>query len=176
MSGDRPGEPGPDEPGTPDPEGAQEMAFEVPDDLSGLTTPQAPTLAVVVTQVATAEALAAACAIAKLDVDAVPSPVGALAVLRRPAEGQPGAAAVSQMLRGVPVVLLERRAGKIDASQWVGGEREKDLPAGLVLSGAPAALEDLLLGDVPVGELEGVVTSVGLSRWKAMRLLAQHRR
>ncbi|QCB95328.1 hypothetical protein E5225_10185 [Cellulomonas shaoxiangyii] len=144
--------------------------------MSSLTTPQAPTLAVVVTQVATAEALAAACAIARLDVDAVPSPVGALAVLRRPTEGQQGAAAVSQMLRGVPVVLLERRAEKIDASQWVGGEREKDLPAGLVLSGAPPALEDLLLGDVPVGELEGVVTSVGLSRWKAMRLLAQHRR
>lgn len=159
------------------PEGGEDdLSFEVPDDLSSLTTPKAPTLAVLVTQVATAEALAAACALAKLDVDAVPSSVGALAVPRAAADGARAAAAVSQMLRQVPVVLLEKREGRVDAGQWVAGTREKDLPAGLVLSGAPAVLEDLLLGDVPVGELEGVVTSVGISRLKAMRLLAQHRR
>lgn len=160
------------------PEGAadDDVSFEVPDDLSSLTTPAAPTLAVLVTQVATAEALAAACALAKLDVDAVPSTVGAIAVPRTATDGARAAAAVSQMLRQVPVVLLEKREGRIDAGQWVGGARDRDLPAGLVLSGAPAVLEDLLLGDVPVGEVEGVVTSVGLSRMKAMRLLAQHRR
>jgi hypothetical protein len=150
--------------------------LEVPDDLSSLTAEQPPTVAVVVTQVAVADALAAACSLAKVDVDAVPSPIGALAVVRDPAAGSQAAGAVSRLLRQVPVVLLERREGKVTASQWVGGEREKDLPAGLVLSGAPPVLEDLLLGDVPVDELEGVVTSVGLSRWKAMRMLAAHRR
>lgn len=149
---------------------------QVPDDLSSLTAPQPPTVAVVVTQVAVAEALAAACSLAAVDVDAVPSPVGALAVLRDPTAGASATAAVSRLLRQVPVVLLERREGKVSASQWVGGSHEKDLPAGLVLSGAPAVLEDLLLGDLPAQEVEGVVSSVGLSRWKAMRLLAQHRR
>ena len=150
--------------------------LQVPDDLSSLTTPQPPTVAVVVTQVAVADALAAACSLAGVAVDVVPSPVGALAVLRDPAAGAAAAGAVSRLLRQVPVVLLERREGKVAASQWVGGEQEKELPAGLVLSGAPPVLEDLLLGDVPAGEIEGVVSSVGLSRWKAMRLLAAHRR
>lgn len=150
--------------------------LEVPDDLSGLTSPQPPTVAVVVTQVAVADALAAACSLAGVAVDVVPSPVGALAVLRDPAAGASAAGAVSRLLRQVPVVLLERREGKVAASQWVGGAQEKELPAGLVLSGAPPVLEDLLLGDVPAGEIEGVVSSVGLSRWKAMRLLAAHRR
>lgn len=150
--------------------------LQVPDDLSALTAEQPPTVAVVVTQVAVAEALAAACSLASVDVDAVPSPVGAIAVLREPAAGVSAAGAVSTLLRQVPVVLLERREGKITASQWVGGAQQKELPAGLVLSGAPPVLEDLLLGDVPVGEIEGAVSSVGLSRWKAMRLLAAHRR
>lgn len=150
--------------------------LQVPDDLSGLTAAQPPTVTVVVTQVAAADALAAACSLASVDVDAVPSPVGALAVLRDPGAGATAAAAVSRLLRQVPVVLLERREGKISASQWVAGAHEKDLPAGLVLSGAPPVLEDLLLGDVPASEVEGVVSSVGLSRWKAMRLLASHRR
>lgn len=149
---------------------------QVPDDLSTLDAVQPPTVAVVVTQVAVADALAAACSLASVDVDAVPSPVGALAVLREPAAGASAAGAVSRLLRQVPVVLLERTAGKISASQWVGGEHQKDLPAGLVLSGAPPVLEDLLLGDVPPADIEGVVSSVGLSRWKAMRLLAAHRR
>lgn len=150
--------------------------LQVPDDLSGLAAAQPPTVTVVVTQVAVADALAAACSIASVDVDAVPSPVGALAVLRDTAAGPAAAAAVSRLLRQVPVVLLERREGKVSASQWVGGEHQKDLPAGLVLSGAPPVLEDLLLGDVPATEIDGVVSSVGLSRWKAMRLLASHRR
>ena len=150
--------------------------IEIPDDLSGLDAETPPTLALVVTQVAVADALAAACSLAGVDVDAVPSPVGALAVLRDPATGLPAAGAVSRLLRQSPVVLLERRDGKISASQWVAGEHQKDLPAGLVLSGAPQVLEDLLLGELPVGEVEGVVTSVGLSRWKAMRMLAAHRR
>lgn len=157
-------------------DGPDDLGVAVPDDLSSLTAEQPPTVAVVVTQVAVAGALAAACSLAKVDVDAVPSPVGALAVVRDPAAGPAAAVAVSRLLRQVPVVLLERRAGKIAASQWVGGAHEKDLPAGLVLSGAPPVLEDLLLGDVPAAEVEGVVSSVGLSRWSAMKLLAAHRR
>lgn len=155
----------------------------VPDDLSGLEAaapePDEPVVAMVVTQVAGAKALAAACSLAGVDVDAVPSPVGALAVLRDtadPAGTARAAAAISQMLRTSPVVLLDRRAGRIAASRWVAGEKEDDLPAGLVLSGAPAVLEDVLVGGTPVAEVEGVETSVGLSRWAAMRALSGGRR
>jgi hypothetical protein len=82
------------------------------------------------------------------------------------------ACAIAKLLRAVPVNLLERREGQITASRWAGGERDGDLPAGLVLSDAPPVLEDLLLGSVQAGDVEGVVTSVGMSRWQAMRTIA----
>lgn len=176
-----PVEPGADAPRAGAGDAADDLA--VPDDLSGLEAaaaePDEPVVAMVVTQVAGAKALAAACSLAGVDVDAVPSPVGALAVLRdttdaaRTAEA---AAAISQMLRTSPVVLLDRRAGRIAASRWSAGEKEDDLPAGLVLSGAPAVLEDVLVGGTPVAEVDGVETSVGMSRWAAMRALSSGRK
>ena len=148
--------------------------FEVPDDLSSLLDEPAedPSVVLVITQVAAPAPLAAACAIAKVEVDVVPTAIGAIAALRDPRAAADGAAAISKLLRAVPVILLERREGQITASRWAGGERDGDLPAGLVLSDAPAVLEDLLLGAVQAGEVEGVVTSVGMSRWQAMRTIA----
>ncbi|MDM7856215.1 hypothetical protein [Cellulomonas alba] len=161
-----------DDDGVVVPDDLSSLTGEVPDDLSALTGDEAPSVALVVTQVALPEPLAAACALAKVDVDVVPSPVGAIAVLREPAQAADGAQAVSRLLRQSPVVLLERRSEAIAASQWANGERGADLPPGLVLSDAPSVLEDLLLGSVAPAELDGVVTSVGLSRWRATRILA----
>ena len=151
-----------------------EPEIHVPDDPSELDD-ERPTVALVVTPVAAAAPLAAACALAKVAADVVPSDFGAIAVLRDPAVGPLGAGAVSQLLRQVPVVLLERREAQISASQWVAGARMRDLPPGLVLSDAPEVLEDLLLAGRDPGGVEGVVTSVGMSRLRAMRTLAQHR-
>lgn len=182
-----------------------DLGFEIPDDLSGLddlgpaatdgraalpaperpeqpdkpVEPEEPVVAILVTQVAGARPLAAACSLAGVDVDAVASPVGALAVLRDTRDAATtaeAAAAVSGMLRASPVVLLDRRAGRIAASRWVAGEREDDLPPGLVMSGAPEVLDDLLVGGKPVAEVEGVETSVGMTRWAAMRALSGGRR
>ncbi len=148
--------------------------IHVPDDLSELDD-ERPTIALVVTPVAGAQPLAAACALAKVAADVVPSDVGAIAVLRDPLSGRAGAAAVSQLLRQVPVVLLERRASQMSATQWVAGEHVRDLPPGLVLSDAPDVLEELLLdGRVP-SAVDGAVTSVGMSKLTAMRVLAAHR-
>ena len=148
--------------------------FEVPDDLSGLLdgADEDPSVVLVITQVAAPAPLAAACAIAKVEVDVVPKPIGAIASLRDPKAASDGAAAISKLLRTIPVILLERREGQITASRWTAGERGDDLPAGLVLSDAPPVLEDLLLGSVQAGDVEGVVTSVGMSRWQAMRTIA----
>ena len=41
-----------------------------------------------------------------------------------------------------------------------------------MLSGAPEILEDLLLGTTTPADVDGVVTSVGLSRFRALRMLA----
>lgn len=149
--------------------------LHIPDDLSELDD-EAPSVALVVTPVADPGPLAATCALAKVDVDAVPSDVGAIAVLRDPTAGERAAAAISELLRAVPVVLLERREEQVSASHWVGGERTRELPPGLVLSDAPELLEGLLLGGVQAGAVPGTVTSVGMSRWKALRALAGRRR
>ncbi len=151
--------------------GIAETADVAPDD--------EPVIALIVTQVAGARPLAAACALAGVDADVVPSPVGALAVLRDAGNAATTAAAagdLSRVLRLSPVILLDRRAGRISASRWLGGAQEDDLAPGLVLSGAPEVLEDLLLGGTPVAEVPGVETSVGMSRWAAMRALTGKRR
>ena len=131
-------------------------------------------LAVVLTQVAVAEGLAAACALGKVAVDVVPSPIGAFAVCREADEdgAAKAAAVISQLLKQIPVVLIERRDGQVSASRWELGERVSDLAAGLMLDGAPDELEDLMLGTRTVADFDGVVSSVGMSRLKAVRLLA----
>ena len=146
--------------------------MSVPDDASSLLGEVG--VALVVTPVANAQALAATCAIAKVAADVVPSPVGALAVCRVTAGTGPAdaAGAVSQLLRGVPLVLLESREGQITASRWLDGARGDDLAPGLVLNDAPEVLEDLVLGTTTPADLDGVVSSVGMSRLKAMRVLA----
>ncbi|HWJ84712.1 MAG TPA: hypothetical protein VNR62_04740 [Cellulomonas sp.] len=146
----------------------------VPDDLSSLFAPadEDPSVALVVTPVAVPGPLAAACVLAGVEVDVVPSSSGAIAALRDPANAPTGAAAISRLLRATPVVLLERREGSVRAVRWAGGEAGDEIPSGLLLAGAPGVLEDLLLGSVRAEEIEGVVTSVGMSRWRATRLLA----
>jgi hypothetical protein len=131
-------------------------------------------VALVVTPVAAPGPLAATCAMAKVAVDVVPSTVGAIAVCRETTGGAPreAAVAISRLLKGVPVVLLEKSGGRATASRWMDGAQGEDLAAGLVLSGAPEVLEDLLLGSTTPAEVEGMVSSVGLSRFRALRMLA----
>ncbi|NMR20588.1 hypothetical protein [Cellulomonas fimi] len=155
---------------------SEDVPTDVPDDVSSLVGDAA--VALLVTPVASAAALAATCALAGVAVDVVPSPVGALAVCRdRSGDAPTGAArSVSQLLKGVPVVLLVRREAQLEASRWLDGARGDDLAPGLVLSDAPEILEDLAIGTVTPDEVEGVESSVGMSRLRAMRLLASSAR
>ena len=129
--------------------------------------------AVVLTQVAVPESLAAACAVSKVPVDAVPTPIGAVAVCRSLEPGGPEQAAevISRLLRTTPVVLLTQRGGRMTAVRWSAGSPGEELSPALMLDGAPPEVEQLLLGQVGAGELPGMVSSVGMSRWRAVRLL-----
>jgi hypothetical protein len=170
----------PDHAGDADEEPASEPDLSdelvVPDDLAELEG--AATVAVVVTQLASAQALAAAGALHGLAIDAVDSSIGALAVCRSLSGDGPArvAGALSTVVSGVAVILLERREGQISARRWLDGNPGEELSAGLVLAGAPDVLEDLLLGTTTVADLPGSMTSVGLSRWRALRILASHAR
>ncbi|MBE7698968.1 hypothetical protein H9623_01425 [Oerskovia sp. Sa1BUA8] len=159
---------------TPQNPNEPELDLEIPDDISSLLTPSSdPEVAVLVTQIAGAEPLAAACSIAQVEVDAVPTGIGALAVLRDRSGDAPqrAAAAISTLVKGVPLILLTRRGEQITAVRWEGGVEGDVLAPGLVLGGAPEELEDLVTGQTTVADLAGVVPSSGISRWKAMRLL-----
>ena len=135
--------------------------------------PEAPSIALIITQIAGAQALVAACALAKVPVDAFDTGVGSVASCRDLTPGGPdrAAAAISEMIKDIPVILIEARKGQLSASRWQLGKRQADLPAGLVLDGAPEELEDLLIGSTTLDQIDGVITSVGISRFKALRQL-----
>ncbi|MCB7137808.1 hypothetical protein [Cellulosimicrobium marinum] len=146
---------------------------EIPDDLSGLTSGSAPELVALVTQIAGAEPLAAACSLAQVEADVVATDVGAVAVLRDRAGDAPAhaAAALTTLVKGVPLILVERRGEQLSMRRWADGAEGDVLAPGLVLGGAPEELEDLLVGTTALTDLPGVVASTSISRWKAMRLL-----
>lgn len=131
--------------------------------------------AVVLTQVVVPEALAAACALQKVAVDVVPTEVGCVAVCRSTEPGDPESAAqvISSGLAktDTPVVLLVHRGGQMSATLWHAGSETKTLSPALAMGGVPAVVEGLLLGGLTVAELDGVVTSAGVGRLGAMRML-----
>lgn len=131
--------------------------------------------AVVLTQVAAPEALAAVCALNRIPVDVVPTDIGAVAVSRSAAPGDPETAAqiISSVLSTTPVVLLVQRDGQVTAGRWSGGEEVEELTAALMLDGAPPEVEAVLLGTQDPRDLPDVVASVGMSRFRAMRILAR---
>ncbi len=130
--------------------------------------------AVVLTQVGDASLLAAACALGGVEVDALDTPVGAVAVCRSLEPGQPErvAESISRLLANTPVVLVVQRDGQISATRWSAGAAGAVVAPGLLLDGAPPEVEGLLLGTLTREDLTGAVTSVGMSRWKATRALA----
>lgn len=131
-------------------------------------------VALVLTKVAVPEGLAAACAMSKVAIDAVPTEIGAVGVCRSTEDAEPERAAqvISRLLQNTPVVLMVQRSGRLTATRWSGGSQDEEVPAALMLDGAPPEIEQLLLGQLAAGELTGVVSSVGMSRWRATRILA----
>ncbi|MGI5190770.1 hypothetical protein ACQEVI_21705 [Promicromonospora sp. CA-289599] len=150
-----------------------DLDFEIPDDLSSLTGSGEPEFAAIITQIAGAEPLAAASSLAQLDLDAVPTSVGAVGVLKDLAGDAPeqAAAAISQLVRGVPLVLVTRTGEQMTAVRFADGVRGDELAPGLVLGGAPESVVDLLTGATSVDDLDGVVGSTSISKFKAVRML-----
>ncbi|MBD8079171.1 hypothetical protein IF651_08920 [Cellulosimicrobium arenosum] len=145
----------------------------MPDDLSGLAASDEPPFAALVTQIAGAEPLAAACSLGQVEADVVATDVGAVAVLRDAAGDAPAhaAAALTTLVKGVPLILVERRGEQLTMTRWTDGAAGDTLAPGLVLGGAPESLEDLLTGTTTIGALDGIVPSGSISRFKAMRML-----
>ena len=131
--------------------------------------------AVLVTPVPAPEALAAACALTGVKARVVPSEIGSIAVLVEP-EGESAlkaGASLSQLLKGALIVVLRNVDGQIDSTGYQDGAETEVQAAGLWLDAAPVLLEDLVTGQLEAQDAEGVVSSVGMSRWRAARNLSK---
>jgi hypothetical protein len=135
--------------------------------------PAAP-VSVLLTQVATAQALAATCALYKIKATAVPSPIGAYAVAHsdNPTHVTFMARQLTSLVKEVPAILITFHDGQMKAVQWEAGEEVGPLSPAIVLDGAPHELENVLFGSISPADVDGAVDSTKLSRFKAMRTLA----
>ncbi|GAA2522582.1 hypothetical protein [Rarobacter incanus] len=130
------------------------------------------TRAVLMTQVATAEALAATCAIHGVQATALPSEIGAY-IPSDAATAERLATSLSSAITAVPFLLLSVADDRLSVHRYQDGERGEDVPGALVLDSLPADVENFLLGTVTIGDLAGGVDSGSIGRWKALRILAR---
>ena len=161
-------------------------------------TPQAVKVAVVLTPLASAEALASLCAMSDLDCTVVPSRSGAFAVKEfvsahaewdvsellggadtEPAEAAELASALSRLSRAGVVLMTADLAtdvgiesglsGTITARGYVGGQAGQDAAAGLLLASMDQEVEDVLLGVTRAEDIKGAVKSSEVKPGRAMR-------
>lgn len=160
-------------------------------------------VAVVLTPVASAPALAGLCAMAGIDAHVVPTSRGALAarVIERggdvadddslaellgeaPEIATTMAATLSRTSRYGAILLVSRLGegdeglvGTIAASQWLAGKRTEDVvAAGLVLAQGDDVVEQLLLGEVAPEDAPGAIAPGRLPPWQARRLFRRTQR
>ena len=156
-------------------------------------------IAVVLTPIRSAAALAGLCAMGGIDAEIIPSKNGALAVRVLPPEAADDA---EMLLTGAPaaatelastlsrtakagVVLLtaqlgegdEGLTGTITGRNFLNGDAGEEVPAGLILANADDVLESLLLGTLAPADAPGRVTPESLGpTWRAGRLFNKTRR
>ena len=176
---------------------AEEEPQEKPD--SGAPgSPRAVKVAVVLTPLASAEALAALCAMSELDCTVVPARSGAFAVKEfvsahvewdvsellggaetEPAEAAELASTLSRLSRAGVVLLTADLAtdvgiesglsGTITARRYTNGDAGEDAAAGLLLASVDQEVEDVLLGATRADDIRGAVKSSEVKPSKAMR-------
>ena len=200
------------------PDREQDATGREPDDPDGLTpeqaaeadslaaalnaeaprTPQAVKVAVVLTPLASAEALASLCAMSDLDCTVVPARSGAFAVKEfvsahaewdvsellggadtEPAEAAELASTLSRLSRAGVVLLTADLAtdvgiesglsGTITARRYTNGDAGEDAAAGLLLASVDQEVEDVLLGATRADDIRGAVKSSEVKPSKAMR-------
>jgi hypothetical protein len=162
--------------GAPDgqPEPTLSEDLEIPDDLADLLSGGKLQMAALVTPVAEPTALVGALALAGIQADVIGSPTGALAVLRDLEGDAPkaSAAAMSAVLTGAEIVLAARGDGQITTTRYSDGACLGDVPLPIVLAAAPVEIEDIITGALALSDIEGVISTDGVGRGKALRMIA----
>ena len=173
-----------------------------PAESASSASPRAVKVAVVLTPLASADALAAMCAMSDLECTVVPARSGAFAVKEfvsahaewdvsellggadtEPAEAADLASALSRLSRAGVVLLTADLAtdvgiesglsGTITARRYVDGKAGEDAAAGLLLASVDQEVEDVLLGIASADGIEGALKSSEVKTSRAMRWLAR---
>lgn len=164
--------------------------------------PRAVKVAVVLTPLASAEALAGLCAMSGLDCTVVPAGSGAFAVKEfvsahaewdvaellggvdtEPAEAAELAGALSRFSRGGAVLMTADLAtdvgiesglsGTITARRFDNGKAGEEASAGLLLANVDQSVEDVLLGIAKAEELPGALRTTEVKPSRAVRWLGR---
>ncbi len=147
-------------------------------------------LALVLTPVASAAALAGLCAMSGVHCTVLPSSTGAVAAIEleedpfaglvpgAPPEADALARTLSRLTH-VEVLLLVARlgadregdvSGQLSAHRYTGGEHVGDIAPGVVLAAVDGIVEDLVLGQTALADVPGAEDTAGIPRWKAARM------
>lgn len=191
------------------PAGSDEAAAETrggaparQESLEEVTTPKAVKLAIVLTPIANADALAALCAMSGLSCWVVPASTGAVAVKElvsthaewdvselldgadsEPAEAAELAGTLSRLSRaGVVLVTADLAtdvgiesglSGTMTARRYAGGQVGEEVSAGLILASMDQVVEDLLLGLTRAQDVSGAVDTTRVKPSRIMRWLGR---
>lgn len=163
------------------PDDASALTGSFDDELEGLLGNKAKA-AMIITQLASADLLAAFCQLADVSATCLQDARGAVAVLRNLDGDGPEAAAkdLTCVVSGMPVILAVNRADKLEATLYVQGQAGQTFSPPILLTQTPPFVEDLMLG---IGTVDGVIAqgvhavdSGSLDREAAMKVIAQHTR
>jgi len=147
----------------------------------GGTRPRA-IVAVVLTPVSSAPALAGLCAMAGIDATVVPTSRGALAarVIERAGDGDDD---LAELIGEAPEIATSMAAALSRTSRYGAillvsrlGEGDEQVASGLVLAQADDVVEQLLLGVVTPDDAPGAIPPGKLPPWQARRLFRKTQR
>ncbi|WP_103064013.1 hypothetical protein [Actinomyces qiguomingii] len=176
----------------------QALAAALDADSGADSRPRAVKVAVVLTPLASAEALAHLCAASGLDCTVVPTSSGAIAVKEfvsahaqwdiaellggadtEPAEAAELAGALSRLSRAGVVLMTADLAtdagvesglsGTITARRYYNGEAAEETSAGLLLASADQELEDILLGVTQAQSVAGAISTSDVKPGRIIR-------
>lgn len=151
-------------------------------------------LAMVLTPVASAAALAGLCAMSGIACKVLPTSTGAVAAMElspsddpfaeldtsAPREADEFAAALSRLTHTEVVLVVARLrdaddgpTGRLAAFRYSQGANAGDTSPGLVLASGDAIVEDLLLGTVRLEDVSGVEDTSEIPRWRAAKMFTR---
>lgn len=155
-----------------------DIDFEIPDDLSELSSSEPLPLSVVVLPLTSVEAATAVAVLA--GVAGVVAPVGKVAMLVLADASEKGTNEAAQLLStalsGAELAVLRRAAGMVSAQWWATGEHLRDEPGGVVINMLPVDVEEVLVGTVVPADIRGALDTTSMSKTAAAASLVKSSR